>query len=240
MDKAKNNKYYKKDDKRPGKTKESSASLFLSEGPGAGKSRGPFLRRLVMRLPYFVNLAIFSGANAYAVKSLVINGAFKPDAAINEGFIGITEWAYQYAVYQVLEARIVKWSVANRETITPVTVAICFSDTDPATLITSWQDARRVGNQLLCADYVQVGGNTGNSVRSGKPYKVDLGKVLGSISKYVGESTYASAFSTNPTQSIWMGVVAFTDDPTVMFGDGVSVDIEMANTTGLFSTYPAV
>lgn len=239
MDKNKR-KIIKREVSRPGKLRTSSASMFLTQGANVGRSKGPFVPRVVMRLPYFVNLALNSGPNAYAVKSLIINGAFKPDSAINEGFIGLSEWSYQYAVYQVLETHILKWSVANLETTTPVTVFICFSDTDPSTLITSWQDARRAGYQMMCTDYVQVGGSSGNSVKGGKPYSADLGKVLGTISKYVGEATYASAFSTLPNQSIWMGIVAFTEDPTVFFADGVSVNIEMACTTGMYSTYPAV
>lgn len=198
------------------------------------RGSSPFPPYMVRKMTFFEPNLIIQGASTAVLKEWRINSAFDPDVLLGGGTVaGYNELAKIYNQYRVEKVR-VRYNVAGNEPGLPVIFGLVFRDLQPSTKL------------LLYGDYVNalevapttgpnlVGEASGQSVFRSPWYPIHMGDIVGDRLTYLSDLSYSSSVSGNPTQLLWMALLAFSPSSSNLT-NGIAVTMYIEMTVRWFS-----
>lgn len=208
--------------------------LTSSRVPRNLKGSSPFPPTMTRKMTLFEpNLTLVSAAN-FGFKEWRINSAFDPDPVLGGGTIaGYNELAKIYNQYRVEKVN-VKFSVANNETVLPITFGLVFRDIQPSTKIINYADAVNALEVAPTTGPFAVGINTGMDIFRSRRYKISLGDIVGDELFYRTDGSFQALVTVNPAALLWMAFI-FLSPTAVALPLGLELVITIEFTIKWFS-----
>lgn len=210
--------------------------LSAAKIPKSPERMSPYPAEVISRCTYISAVELFSGVNAYAVKEFAINNIRVVDPSLTDSAYGYSFYSQIYRIFRVTHCE-VKFTVANNDGV-PISCAFIANDTQPSTLVTSYDAARRLSGSGFTTGPSLVGVDTGNSLSAPVRYKVDIGNVVGNPLNYYAGNAYAGSDAASPTQTVWGAFIAYCYDAVTAIPDGLAVQAEFVLTTKFYSLRP--
>lgn len=198
----------------------------------------PYPSEMTIRCTVSLPLQLADGSNAWTsidFKANDVRSPFSTTLSAN----GFSLYSQIYRIFRVQKCT-VKFIAVNTETVTPINIVLSFNDTQPSTLITSWDAAVRYAGQGFTTRPIIVGGSNGANRTQTIRYGVNCGDVLGDNLLYHGAAGYAGSDTASPTQTIWANFAAYTYAADEFFADGLDVNAEIVWTTRFSSMRPLI
>ncbi len=196
----------------------------------------PFPPEVTVRCTYQAAVELFSGVNAYNVKDFTINNVRLPDPTLTDTANGYSFYSQVYRLFRVTHCE-VDYIITNVDGIAASAAFVC-NDTQPSTLIASYNQAKAFATSGYSTGPALVGVDTGNSTSVRKRYRIALGDVVGDNLAYMGQPGFAGSDTASPTQSVWGSFVGFTVDAVTPFPNGLAIQATFIMTTRFYSLRP--
>jgi hypothetical protein len=204
--------------------------------PRAYQRLSPYPPEMQVRCTYEASVELFSGVNSWATKDFVVNDVRNPDRAITEAAYGYDFWSQVYRLFRVTKVE-VKYIIVNDDGV-PASAAFVLNDTQPSTLIASYDAAKKFSTVGYTTGPRQVGIDTGNSSSPRMTYKCQLGNVVGNNLTYMAEASYGGTDAASPGQSIWGTFIGYVFDAVTPFPNGLAIQATFIFSTRFYSMRP--
>lgn len=204
----------------------------ISNGLINSMIRSPFPATCMVKATQSFPVRLFSALNAWAVIDIRANDVFDPAGT---GFSppGVSTLLTVYRLFKVHRAKC-RLNLTNEETTTPLNAAMMFNDTQPSTIVNSLDTANLYSATQFGTGPRLCSGNSGQD-RITCFLDMDMGNILGDPRQYYGGAAYSGSDAASPTQTLWLGLIAFATDASLMFPSGLSGTLTIEYTVKFFS-----
>ena len=179
--------------------------------PRSLRGSSPFPPSMVCNLKAIFDFALLAGAN-YALREFVLNSlyTFNATGGTTNDFSGTGPLTLMYEHYQVLRGKF-KARVVSIDGTQPCSLGIIARDRQPSLAIASRANAINALEVAPTSKVHTVGVASGMSVINLPVFVIDGGEVLGNDIQFFSGIDYIGAFGADPTQKVWVDVVAYTN-----------------------------
>lgn len=204
----------------------------ISNGLINSMIRSPFPPTMMKQATQTFPVRLFSALNAWAVIDIRANDVFDPAGT---GFSppGVSTLLTVYRLFKVHRAKC-RLNLSNEETTTPLNAAMFFNDTQPSTIVNSLDTANLYSGSQFATGARLLSGSSGQD-RLTCFLDMDMGTILGDPPQYYGGAGYSGTDAASPTQTLWLGLIAYAADASVMFPSGLSGTLTIEYTVKFFS-----
>jgi hypothetical protein len=170
----------------------------------------PFPNEMITTLT--ANLAFaMQGAALFVVNDYRINSLYQFDVTggTTNNFSGATQLGTIYDSYHIMSIAI-QVDLSGNESAQPVYFGLVFKDAQPSVVIVSQATAINSLEVTPTTGRMSVGQASGQQMYRSREYTIPVGSIIGNPLSYNADVDYTSSFGNfNPTQSVWMGAVAY-------------------------------
>jgi hypothetical protein len=195
----------------------------------------PFPESQIVKLTALFNYAQ-QGAALFVVRDFRLNSLYQFDitGGTTHDFSGDNQLGNIYDSYHVTACK-VNYQLHGNETGQAVSFGLIFRDTQPSTLITTFQKAVNALEVAPTTGPTMVGQATGMDIFRSRDFYLPLSSILGNPSGYMGDVDYTSSFGAfNPTQALWMSAVAYSNGGANLT-NGIVVTLKVELTVRCYS-----
>ncbi len=211
--------------------------MNASHVPRSAGLSGPYPQSDSVNCRFFNRITV-SGAANFLVVDFRINSVWQPQVGGVTGTVsGYAGSAARYASYRVewfkMSIRVVCAEAANA-----VSFAMVLNDTQPSTVITTYQQALTAFGSSASYFRNTVGQISGQPVYRSPQLSISPGSVVGNPLMYFSDRDFASPTGSNPNQAAWASFVALSDATGVNLTSGVILDVDIEYRTIFFGPLP--
>jgi len=198
---------------------------------------GPFTPDEVVRCRYFERIQV-AAASPFLVIDFRMNSVWQPRVGGATGTAsGYAGSVIRYASNRVFDFRMTTRVTSNEPAIS-VSFAMIFSDTQPSTVITTYQQALTAFGSTFSYNRGTVGQTTGMSRYVSPSVKMSPGQVVGDLSMVFSDRDFAAPSGANPNQAVWVSFIAISEIVGINLTNGVFLDYDVEMRTLFFSVLP--
>jgi len=198
---------------------------------------GPFSPDEVVRCRYFERIQA-AAASPFFVIDFRMNSVWQPRVGgatgTASGYLGSVA---RYASSRVFDTGLTI-RVASNEPNISVSFAIVYSDIQPSTVITTYQQALTAFTSTFSYCRGTVGETTGMSIYKSARVKMSPGQVVGDLSMVFDDRDFAAQAGANPNQAVWVSFIAVSESAAINLTNGVFLDYDVELRTLFFSVLP--
>jgi len=209
------------------------AKLNTTRVPGATLIRGPYPQSETVKCTYTFTQNP-AGAVTFEVIDLRANSIWQPLVGGATATVsGYTGSAARYASYRV-EATRFRYRVANNEAANSLTFGMIGNDTQPSTIVTTYQQAFTALGSSRSFSRDTVGYTAGLSIFRSVWFKTSPGQLVGDPMMVYSDRDFSASFGANPNQVAWLGFIVMSESAGVNITAGCYVTFEVEYVTRNF------
>jgi hypothetical protein len=191
----------------------------------------------MVKCRYYDRPVVQNNTTPFIVREYRINSVYQPivsgPTATASGYNGSVA---RYNSYRV-EHYALNIRVASNENFS-MSFGVIFNDTQPSTLITTYQQALTAITSSGSTIRGMVGNSAGNSKYESSTIKLTPGSVVGNPLSYFSDLDYTGSTGFNPAQAVWAAFILVSDGVLMNLTNGVFLDWDSSMTTRFYSPLP--
>jgi len=201
--------------------------------PGSSIIRGPFPQSELVKYFYTITENP-AGAFSFQAVDFRANSVWQPMVGGATGTLsGYTGSAARYASSRVESIKF-RFRVANNETANSLGFGMIGNDTQPTTIITTYQQALTALGSSRCFVRDTVGYTSGMSIYRSRWFKTSPAQIVGDPLMVFGDRDFSAPFGSNPNQIAWLGFIVLSESGSINITAGCYVTIEIELVTRNF------
>lgn len=212
--------------KKGGRERGLVSVMNASHVPRSLGKTGPFPQEEMINYRFYERLAV-QGSASFVVVDYRVNSVWQPRSATgtSSGYVGSSA---RYASYRVENFKLTI-NVAADESTLNVAFGVIFNDTQPSTIITTYQQAETAITSPMSYFRGTVGIVSGMSIYRSPGLSINPGAIVGNPLMYFSDRDFASPFGSNPNQAVWCSFIAISSGSSSNLTAGITLtwDSEM-------------
>lgn len=231
QNRTKRNNNKRKKNKNNNSVSEGKINLFQngkSPFPLSMQRANPFPPAVEVDLVFHSHVNFMNtGAASFTYVEYKVNDGFDPEAIV--GGTQPAGWNAMGAIYGLAKVLAVAADIqcVNLETDNALTVGWILNDEQLSTTLTTVDRIKDALEVSPSSGPILLGTRDGDNIKYIRHPFIKLGDVIGNRSIYDGDTSYAQAINTSPSQLIWGLLVVYSDDDTVTIPLGIAYDVKL-------------
>lgn len=213
---------------RQGKVSQQQIVSVLNsvKSPGISVVHGPFPQFELIK--YFYTFTENpAGAFTFQALDFRANSVWQPLVGGATGTLsGYSGSAARYASSRVESLRF-RFRVANNEAANSISFGVIGNDTQPSTVITTYQQALTAIGSSRSFVRDTVGFTSGMSIYRSQWFRTTPGSLVGDPMMVLSDRDFSAPFGANPNQIAWLGFVVLSESAGVNITAGCYVTMEI-------------
>lgn len=209
--------------------------------------RGPFSQDEIVRFHHFSKV-LMAGATSFIIHEFRVNSVWQPEIGGPTGILsGYNGSAFRYASYRVENIKH-KIRVVSNEPNIGMSFGVIFNDTQPSTLISTYQQALTATVGTAAYHRGSVGETTGTSRYVSPTISIHPANIVGNPLMYYSDRDFSGSLGTpliavpiagtNPNQAVWGAFILLAETSTTPLTNGVFLDWDSELNTRVYGPLP--